>query len=163
MFIMSPLATKDTKLMIGAGGLWTEDTGATKSGFGFVGNLFTGVLSAVGLDAQFKTRQFDLSAEWLRNPFKPTNVLPAAKFSAPGWQVTAAYFVIPNRLQALLRREEFDPNLSIESNTSRSWTLGLNYLIKGEDLRLMVDYIHGEVPGSPTDGGRLLTRMQLLF
>ena len=159
----TPIATKENKLVFGAGGLWAEDAGLTKSGFGFAGNLFTGERSAWGVDAQWNHGRFDLSAEWLHNTFKPANALPAARFSADGWQVTAAYFVVPTKLQALVRREEFDPNTSIGANATHSWTVGLNYLIKGEDLRFMVDYIHGEVPGSTTDGGRWLTRMQVLF
>ena len=49
------------------------------------------------------------------------------------------------------------------ANESAARLIGLNYLIKGDDLRFMVDYIHGVVPGSTTDGGRVLTRMQLIF
>lgn len=159
----TPVATKENKLVFGAGGLWTEDAGVTKSGFGFAGNLFTGERYSWGLDAQYNHGPFDLSAEWLRNTFKPANALPAANFTADGWQVTAAYFIVPAKFQTLLRHEEFDPNTALGGNTSRSWTVGFNYLIKGEDLRLMVDYIHGDVPGSTTDGGRWLTRMQVLF
>ena len=112
------------------------------------------------MDAQYNHGPFDLSAEWLHNTFKPTT---AARFDADGWHVTAACFVVPSKLQALVRREEFDPNTAVGFDATRSWTVGLNYLIKGEDLRLMVDYIQGTVPGSTTDGGRWLTRMQVLF
>ncbi len=159
----TPIATKENKLVFGAGGLWAEDAGLAKSGFGFTGNLFTGERSAWGVDAQYNHGPFDLSAEWLHNTFKPTNALPAAKFDAEGWHVTAAYFLIPSKLQAVLRREEFDPNTRVGFDATRSWTVGLNYLIKGEDLRLMLNYIEGDVPGSTTDGGRWLTRMQVLF
>lgn len=159
----TPVATKENKLVFGAGGLWTEDVNVSKSGFGFAGNLFTGERYSWGADAQYNHGPFDLSAEWLHNTFKPANALPAAKFEAEGWQVTAAYFVIPSKLQAVIRREGFDPNTAVGADATRSWTVGLNYLIKGEDLRLMLDYIHGEVPGSTTDGGRWLTRMQVLF
>ncbi len=159
----TPIATKENKLIFGVGGLWSDDVGVAKTGFGFAGNLFTGERSAWGVDAQWNHGPFDLSAEWLSNTFKPTNALPFKKFNAEGWHVTAAYFVIPAKLQALIRAEAFDANKLIGGNTSHSWTAGLNYLIKGEDLRLMLNYIQGEVPGSTTDGGRWLTRMQLLF
>lgn len=158
-----PISTKEDKLVFGTSGLWTEDVGVAKSGFGFTGNLFTGERSAWGVDAQWTHGPFDVSAEWLHNTFKPANATPSARFDAEGWQVTAAYFVVPKKLQLLLRREEFDPNTALGGNTIRSWTGGVNWLILGEDLRLMLDYIHGDVPGSTTDGGRWLTRLQVLF
>lgn len=154
------IATKEDKLAFGAGGLWTEDVGASKSGFGFAGNLFTGTRSSWGVDALWNHGRFDAFAEYLHNTFKPAG---AASFEADGWQATAAYMLVPARVQALVRHEEFDPNTATGGNDMHSWTVGLNYLIKGEDLRLMVDYIYGQVPGSTTDGGRVLTRMQVLF
>ncbi len=156
----TPLATNDDRLVFGVNGLWTDDTGVAKSGFGFAGNLFTGERSAWGVDGLWHHGPLDLSAEWLHNTFKPAG---AAEFEAEGWSATAAYYLVPARVQGVLRHEEFDPNTGVGGNTSRSWTVGLNYLIKGEDLRLMVDYIYGQVPGSTTDGGRVLTRMQVLF
>ena len=74
-----------------------------------------------------------------------------------------ARLTISGRVQGVVRHEEFDPNTGIGGNSSHSWTVGLNYLIKGEDLRLMLDYVQGVVPGSTTDGGRVLTRMQVIF
>ena len=156
----TPVATSEDKLVFGLNGLWTEDTGVSKSGFGFAGNLFTGERSAWGADGAWHHGPLDLSAEWLHNTFKPAG---AAEFEADGWSVTAACFLVPAKMQGVLRHEEFDPNTGVGANTSHSWTVGLNYLIKGEDLRLMVDYIYGEVPGTTTDGGRVLTRMQVLF
>lgn len=156
----TPLATKDDKLMFGVNGLWTEDAGVTKAGFGLAGNLFIGTRSAWGVDALWTHGRLDVFGEYLHNTFKPAG---AAEFEADGWQATAAYFLVPGKVQGMLRHEEFDPNTAVGGNKIRSSTIGLNYLIKGEDLRLMVDYIHGVVPGSSTDGGRVLTRMQVLF
>ncbi len=157
---IAAMATSDDRLVFGGDGLWTEDAGVSKSGFGFAGNLFTGERSAWGFDGLWHHGLFDLSAEWLHNTFKPVG---APEFEADGWSATAAYFIVPAKVQGVLRHEEFDPNTGVGGNTSHSWTIGLNYLIKGEDLRFMVDYIYGEVPGTTTDGGRVLTRMQVLF
>lgn len=156
----TPVATSDDRLVFGVNGLWTEDAGVSKPGFGLAGNLFTGERSAWGVDGLWHHGPLDLSAEWLHNTFKPDG---GAVFEADGWSATAACFLVPGKVQGVLRHEEFDPNTGTGGNTSHSWTVGLNYLIKGEDLRLMVDYIHGVVPGTTTDGGRVLTRMQVLF
>lgn len=156
----TPVATAEDKVVLGIDGYWSEDASLSRSGFGFAGNQFTGERSAWGVDGQWTHGRFDLFGEYLHNTFKPAG---GVQFDAGGWQATAAYFVVPSKLQALFRREEFDPNTGSGGNTIRSWTMGLNYLIKGQDLQLMIDYIHGEVPGSNTDGGRLLTRMQVIF
>jgi phosphate-selective porin OprO/OprP len=156
----TPVANNGDRLVIGVSGLWTEDLGVAKSGFGFAGNLFTGERSAWAVDGSWHHGPLDLTTEWLHNTFKPAG---AAGFEADGWSVTAACFLLPAKVQGVLRHEEFDPNTGIGGNASHSWTVGLNYLIKGEDLRVMLDYIYGEVQGTTTDGGRVLTRMQVLF
>jgi len=155
-----PVASGADRLVFGVDGLWTEDAGVSKPGFGLAGNLFTGERSAWGVDGLWHHGPFDLSAEWLHNTFKPAG---GAEFEAGGWSATAAYYLVPGRVQGVVRHEEFDPNTGIGGNSSHSWTVGLNYLIKGEDLRLMLDYVQGVVPGSTTDGGRVLTRMQVIF
>ena len=39
----------------------------------------------------------------------------------------------------------------------------MNYFFHGDDLKLMLDYVVGRVPGATDDGGRLLTRLQVVF
>lgn len=151
------------KLTLGADGLWTTDTALAKSDFGFTGNSFTGRRTMNGLDAQWSWQRLDLSAEWLRGTFEPANAVPRAKLHAEGWQATAAFFLVPGKLQGVLRYDAFDPNTAIGGNTFHTTLFGLNYLIKGDDLRLMIDYLDGHVPGATNDGGRLLTRLQVVF
>jgi hypothetical protein len=89
--------------------------------------------------------------------------VPTAKFEASGWHMTAGYFLLPAKLQAVVRRESFDPNSQRGGDVIDSWLFGLNYLIKGDDLKLQVNYLLGDTPGAAADGGRLLTRLQVLF
>ncbi len=157
---LTPLASATNRLILGLDGLWTEDSAVNKAGFGLPGNAFTGRRSAWGVDAQWIHGPWDLEVEYLHSAFSPTG---APRFEADGWQATAAWFVVPATLQAAVRHEEFDPHLASGGDRIRSWTFGVNYLIRGEDLRVMLDYVSGEVPGSTTDGGRWLTRVQVLF
>ena len=159
----TPVATATDKLTVAVDGLWTRDTAVAKSDLGLPGNLFTGSRTMSGVDVTWTHGRFDFNAEWLHGTFKPSAALPAAKFNAEGWQATAAYFVIPTKLRAVVREEAFDSNTAIGGNTIRTTTLGLNYYLKGEDIKFMVDYLNGDVPGSTTDGGRLLTRLQVIF
>lgn len=161
--VYTPVATATDKLMLAVDGLWTEDTNVAKSDFGLPGNLFTGARRMSGIDVTWIHGRFDFNAEWLRGTFRPTAAIPAAKFEAEGWQATAACFLIPARLRAVVREEAFDPNTSAGGNTIRTTTVGLNYYLKGEDIKFMVDYLNGRIPGSNTDGGRILSRLQVIF
>jgi len=158
-----PLAAGPARLSVGVDGLWTDDAGVTKPDLGLPGNLFTGRRTMQGVDAQFTFERLDLNAEWLHGSYRPTTAIPAAQFSAEGWHLTAAFFLVPAKLQAVVREEQFDPNTAIGGNTDRTFTVGLNYFLKGDDLKFMVDYLNGHIPGSLTDGGRLITRMQIVY
>ena len=159
----TPVATLTDRLVLGVDGMWTTDSGITKSDFGLPGNLFTGSRRMSGVDLAWTRGPFDLTAEWLHGAYEPAGGVPAAKFNAEGWQATAAYFLIPAKLRAVFREEAFDPNTAVGGNTIRTTTFGLNYYLKGEDIKFMVDYLDGRVPGSSTDGGRLLSRVQIIF
>ncbi|MDB6126389.1 MAG: hypothetical protein JWM35_285, partial [Verrucomicrobia bacterium] len=159
----TPLSTPTDKICLGIDGLWSTDAGIAKSDFGLTGNLFAGTREMWGVDAQWAHGPLGISGELLHGTFRPDDAVPYAKFDAQGWQATAAYFIVPARFQALLRHEEFDPNTALSGNTIRINTIGLNYFIKGDDLKLMIDYVNGVVPGSNFDGGRLLTRFQIAY
>jgi phosphate-selective porin len=159
----TPVATATDKLTVAVNGLWTRDTNLAKADFGLPGNLFTGTRRMSGVDVTWTHGRFDFNAEWLRGSFHPVVAVPAAKFTAEGWQATGAYFLVPGKLRAVVREEAFDPNTAVGGNTTRTTTLGLNYYLKGEDIKFMLDYLNGNVPGSTTDGGRLLTRVQVIF
>jgi hypothetical protein len=116
-----------------------------------------------GVDATWHYGLLDLTGEYLRLHFHPRDRLPQSSFSADGWNLMAACFVVPQKLQAVVRREVFDPNLTIGGNETESWVVGFNYYIKGDDLRLLVNYIFGDAPTLPNDKGRLLTRFQVVF
>ena len=156
----TPVATAQDKVTLGVNGLWTTDTAVSKSDLGLAGNLFTGSRSMAGLDAQWVHGPLDVSAEWLHGNFRPSGT---ASFTAEGWHATAGYFVLPSKLQVVFRTESFDPNTAIGGNTFRTHTFGLNYYVKGDDIKFGVDYLDGHIPGSTTDGGRLISRVQIIF
>jgi len=155
---------------LGINSLSTKDNGVTKGGFGIdstpggaADNLFIGDRNAWGLDTQVKVGPFDLQAEYLRNRYEPDNSTPANGFEGDGWYVLGAYFVVPKYLQAVVRFENFDPDKGVEGNTSDVWTFGLNYYIKGDDLKLMANYLYGDQDGVDGRQGRLILRAQVMF
>lgn len=174
--VVAKVGKEELRWTVGVNGLTTHDNGVSRAGFGFdstpataaVDNLFFGERYGWGVDTQVKWGLFGLEAEYLRNHFNPANGLPAGSFDGAGWYVCGTAFVMPKKLQALVRYEEFDPRLGADNNTattstSKTWTFGLNYLIKGDDLKISANYMLGN-PGGPEDTqGRFFTRVQLVF
>lgn len=63
----------------------------------------------------------------------------------------------------LVKYETFDPNRDLAGNSSDVWTFGLNYFLKGDDLKLSLNYLLGDAAGARDDQGRVIARMQLVF
>lgn len=158
------------KLTFGANAMHSEDNAISKAGLGLdsiaggaIDNLFVGRRDTWGVDAAWHRDLLDLSAEYIRANLRPANRIPAGSFNANGWHATAGYFVVPGALQAVVRREQFDPNNLAGGDRTENWVLGLNYLIKGDDIKLMTNYITGKAAGLPNDHGRWITRMQIIY
>ena len=158
-----PIATEHDKLSIGGDALWTRDVGVSKSDFGLPGNLFSGSREMAGVDGQWTHGPLEVSGEWLHGTFRPVSAVPATRFSAEGWQATVAWFVVPAKLQLVLREEQFDPNTTTSGNTVRTSVVGFNYLIKGDDLKLSLNYLIGNPSGSTRDADRFLARVQIVY
>jgi phosphate-selective porin OprO and OprP len=101
--------------------------------------------TAWSVDAWLKLGPFDLIGEFLQERVQPRTVpgaTPAfSKFTTDGFYVTGAYFLIPKKLQLAARWEHLNPGQKGNDGIS-SITGGLNYYIRGDDLKLMVNYIH---------------------
>jgi phosphate-selective porin len=101
--------------------------------------------TAWSVDAWLKLGPFDLIGEFLQErvqPRTPNGVAPEfSKFTTDGFYVTGGYFLIPKKLQAVVRWEDLNPGQK-GNDGIHSITGGLNYYIHGDDLKLMVNYIH---------------------
>ena len=100
---------------------------------------------AWSLDAWLKIGRFDLIGEYLAERVQPRTapgVAPAfTEFEAKGYYVQGSYFVIPKKLQAVVKWEHLSPG-QVGNDGIQSITGGLNYLIHGEGLQLMFNYVH---------------------
>ncbi|MBI3867843.1 MAG: hypothetical protein HY299_04855 [Verrucomicrobia bacterium] len=130
---------------------------------GAIDDIFVGDRRVWAVDSQFKLGPLDFMGEYFHGFFKPANALPFKRINAEGFQVTAAAFVIPKKLQPAIRYETLDPNVDLRGNSSDEWVFGLNYFIKDHDLKLQLDYHLGNSTGAKDNQGRLIARAQLLF
>src|SRR6266498_3639159 len=101
--------------------------------------------TAWSVDAWLKLGPFDLIGEYLQekvNGRTVDGVSPGfADFTTNGYYITAGYFPIPKKLQLVVRWEDLNPGQK-GNDGIHSITGGLNYYIHGDDLKLMVNYIH---------------------
>lgn len=157
------LLGQESALMVGVNALRDHGVGASKTAFGFTGNSFSGKRYGVGADIQLNLGRVELSGEYLFNHFAPDDAVPFAKVEARGFQVSGGYYLVAKKLVTRIRYDSFDPNSDLPGNSTDTWTVGLTYFIKGDDLRLDLNYMLGNAAGQPDDQGRLIGRAQLVF
>lgn len=76
-----------------------------------------------------------------------------------GWYVTVGYH-ITKKLELLARYDEFNPDKKIHNNNTREYTAGINYYIKGQALKLILNYIFCQNDAKP-NSHRILAGFQL--
>jgi phosphate-selective porin OprO and OprP len=129
--------------------------------------------TAWSVDAWLKAGPFDLIGEFLQEHVHPRTVngVPPGfdAFTTDGFYVTAAYYLIPKKLQAVVQWQHLNPGQKGNDGIS-SIVGGLNYYIRGDDLKLMVNYFHTWSDfrqANPEFGDdqfdEVIGRMQLMF
>lgn len=78
-----------------------------------------------------------------------------------GYYGTLAYRITP-RLQALVRYDQFDPNKNKANDIRTEYTAGINYFVKGQALKLMLNYVYYTVENG-TYGSRIMAGTQIIL
>ncbi len=101
--------------------------------------------TAWSADAWLTVGPFDLIGEYLAEDVDGRTVLgvkPGFKdFDPSGWYVQGSYFIIPKKLQAVVKWEALEPD-QVDDDNIHSLTAGLNYYIHGDSIKLMANYVH---------------------
>src|SRR5438093_9250 len=101
--------------------------------------------TAWSVDAWLNVGRFDLIGEYLEEYVngRTVNGVPPgfANFTTDGFQITSGFFLIPKKFQAAVQWQYLNPGQK-GNDGIYSITGGLNYYIHGNDLKLMVNYIH---------------------
>lgn len=147
-----------------AGNWMQTDAGRVSTGINaFTGRdtgSFSGHRRGFGADLQASYQRTSFQAEYLRVSFDRTL---GRDHSADGWSLLGSYMILPKVLQGVLRYEIYDTDRDLAASTTRLWTLGFNYFIKGDDLKLSVNYLLGDLPSQRSDQGRLISRLQVVY
>jgi phosphate-selective porin len=125
------------------------------------------------VDAWLKIGPFDLIGEYLDARVRPRTVLNVTptftEFEANGFYVQGSYFLIPKKLQAVVKWEALNPG-QVANDGIHSLTGGLNYYIHGDNVKVMANYVHTWSDfreANPQFGedqfNEVLLRMQVVF
>ena len=129
--------------------------------------------TAWSVNAWLNIGPFDLIGEYFEEYVngRTVNGVPPgfADFTTSGFQITAGYFLVPKKLQVAVQWQELNPGQK-GNDGIYSITGGLNYYIHGDDLKLMVNYIHtwSDFRGANPEFGddqfdEVIGRVQLMF
>ena len=181
--LRSKILNQDASLKFGANGLSSrDDAGNTISGAlransdGSISSFnlpSAAERTAYGVDAAFKLGQFDLAAEYISERIGTRTVGGVAPlftgFRADGYYVQPSYFVIPKKLQLVAKWESFNPGQFADDDI-HSVTAGVNYYLKGDDIKLLANYIHtwsdfraGNAAFEHDEFDEVIVRLQLMF
>jgi phosphate-selective porin len=149
--------SEDTALALSDLNLDSTPATADKDG------LFTGKRHGYGVDSQIEAGPFSLWVEYLKVRFEPTDARPAARFDSDGGYIQGGLFVIPQKLQLVLKYETFDPRHGVSNDEVSTDTAGINYYIKGHDLKMMLDYLRTGLGGKNPTQNKFLLRAQVIF
>jgi len=101
--------------------------------------------TAWSLDAWLNIGPFDLIGEYFQEDVDGRTVAGVpprfADFEPSGWYVQGSYFLIPKKVQAVVKWEALNPG-QFGNDGIHSITGGLNYYIHGDGIKLMANYVH---------------------
>ena len=93
-----------------------------------------------GAYAGYDYKNFFVDFEWAKaDGYNGAKALTSAK--AEGFNTTLGYRLTP-KLRLLARYDHFKPNLSYSSDIRREYSAGINYYLKGQALKLMLNYVY---------------------
>jgi phosphate-selective porin len=101
--------------------------------------------TAWSVDAWLEVGRFDLIGEYLQEHVegRTVNGEPPefSNFTTDGFYVTGAYYIVPKKLQAVVQWQYLNPG---QKGNDGLYSIlgGVNYYINGDNLKLMVNYIH---------------------
>ena len=101
--------------------------------------------TAWSADAWLNIGPFDLIGEYLAEDVDGRTVAgnPAGfkDFDPSGWYIQASYFLLAKKLQGVVKWEALEPD-QVDDDNIHSLTLGLNYYIHGDAIKVMAEYVH---------------------
>lgn len=134
--------------------------GKLKLGSGFTAGQNDINYSVVGAYASYEYKRLYANFEWGKaNGYNGAKTLTSNK--AEGLYTTIGYRITP-KVQIVGRYDEYRPNLDVANNMQREYSAGINYFLKGQAMKLMLNYVYCNNESKP-DSHRIILGTQLLL
>lgn len=128
--------------------------GSISSGHNSVNYFLTGVY------AGYEYKRFYTKFEYIHGNGSNSGSGPTTR-KASGLCTTVAY-KLTKKLEFLLRYDNYDPDEKIAHNYSREYTAGINYYLKGQALKLILNYVYCQNQNSK-DSHKILIGTQIIL
>ncbi|MBR6127918.1 hypothetical protein IKQ21_09565, partial [bacterium] len=135
--------------------------GKLKIGGGLESGSWHDRYCVTGLYVGYEYKKFMANFEWANADGYNGTAGHVVDNHASGFYATLGY-MLTKKLQILARYDEFDPNKRIKHNNQREFSLGLNYFIKGQALRLIMNYVYCQNDAAK-DSHRIMLGTQILL
>jgi phosphate-selective porin OprO and OprP len=98
--------------------------------------------SGADVQALFQRGRWHLRSEYLTTHHRDSDT------RSRGWYALAAFLVRPPTLQLVGRVEQHDPSDQIATDRVSGYSLGAQYFLRGDDVKVLADYelFHGQTP-----------------
>ena len=96
--------------------------------------------TVTGAYVGYEYKNFLMNLEWADANGYNGPIGYAIDKKAGGFYSTIAYRITP-KIQVLIRYDEFDTNKNVPDNNRREYVAGINYFIKGQALRFIMNYV----------------------
>ncbi|NVO11933.1 MAG: hypothetical protein HXX16_18390 [Bacteroidales bacterium] len=107
-----------------------------------------------GVELKYELKQFSLRSEYIKG--YDSNTI------RKGWYVQSGYFIIPQKLQFLLKYDTFDPNTSSTNDISTNYTIAINYAFNNWS-KVQVGYTFREEQGPSVNNNMGVIQYQIGF
>lgn len=116
--------------------------------------------TVLGAYASYEYKRLYANFEWGKaNGYNGAKGLSSKK--AEGFYTTVGYRITP-KLQIVGRYDQYRPDLDIADNMQKEYSAGLNYFLKGQAMKLMLNYVYCNNESKP-DSHRIILGTQLLL
>lgn len=138
-----------------------EKYGNLKIGGGIQGGHRDNNYFVTGAYAGWEYKKFSADFEWANANGYNGYAMRSSPNHAGGFYTTLKY-KLTKKLELLARYDEFNSNKNLTNNISREFSIGMNYYIKGQALKLILDYVFCQNDGK-NNSHRIILGTQILI
>lgn len=139
----------------------SDKYGKLKIGGGLQGGHRTSDYCVTGAYVSWEYKKLFTNFEWAKANGYNGNSGDVTKRHADGFYATIGY-MLTKKLQLLARYDQFDSDNKVSHNDKREYSVGLNYFVKGQALRLILNYVFCQKQGGK-DSHRIMLGTQILL